>query len=83
MRETDWIVGMPTLAMTGFEHHIDNPAGLDGPSLVGVVVARRRHEFLKLPFCACSCGGQKGRAQGKLLNERTLQKARLSSLALF
>jgi hypothetical protein len=26
MRETDWIVGMPTLAMTGFEHHFDNPA---------------------------------------------------------
>jgi hypothetical protein len=29
MRETDWIVGMPTLAMTGFEHHFDNPASID------------------------------------------------------
>ena len=46
MRETDWIVGMPTLAMTGFEHHFDNPAEMlqisthhritfdDGPPLI-------------------------------------------------
>jgi hypothetical protein len=25
MQETDWIIGMPALAMTGFEHHFDNP----------------------------------------------------------
>jgi hypothetical protein len=30
MRETDWIVSMPTLAMIGFEHYFDNPAEVGG-----------------------------------------------------
>jgi hypothetical protein len=49
MRETDWIVGMPTLAMTGFEHHFDNPAAPGKISLL-VLCAQKREKKRKEKF---------------------------------